>query len=101
MPDSEKVMNWAAKPANQDRVKYFFQGDAIAVSNESSPADYKLSFAKKVLYGEMSIYQLTIGVTTNPTINATIVAGDEPSDSDLDYTCETMFEPFAKAGSAT
>ena len=100
MADSDKAMAWAGEIKNQERVKYFFQGDAIDIGNESSPSSARLKFAQKILYGEMSMFQLTVAVTTNPTVKATIVAGSEPSDSDLDFTCESLIEPFAKAGDA-
>ena len=104
MTESDKSMAWAAKPVNQERVKYFFQAGAIAIGTEAeaTPDHVKrISFAKKILYGEMSTYQLAVAVTTNEAVKTAIVNDTEPTDAEINAATSGLITPFVNAGAAT
>ena len=103
MADSDKIVEKAQSLDFQGRVKVFFQKAAIAVSSEAPTVENheaRLVFAGKVLYGQVALYQLAMATLTNTTIWASVVADTEPSDSDLEFTVNSMFDPFAITGSA-
>ena len=82
----------------QDRVKFYLQKAALNVMAESDAtanhAD-RVTYAQKVLAGQASVYEVTIGVTTNATVSANIAAGTATNDGDLEYCVNSMFDAFA------
>lgn len=82
----------------QGRCKYFFQKAAIAVMSEdpgTANHDDRVRFAAKVITGGISQTELAIAVATNSTIAATIDSAGTPSDNDLEFTVNSMFDAFA------
>ena len=82
----------------QRRVKYFMTKAATAIiGEESTTAGHteRLAFAKEILAGTANILEFAVGVTTNGTIAASIVDGTEVSDSDLEFTVNSLINDFA------
>ena len=101
MADSDKISAKAKDPEFQGRVKAFFQKAAVAVSSEDPATenhDARLVFAGKILYGQVALYQLAMATLTNSTIWAAVAADTEPSDSDIEFTVNSMIDPFALTG---
>ena len=101
MADSDKIAAKAKDLDFQGRVKAFFQKAAIAVSSEDEATPNhaeRLVFAGKVMYGQITLYQLAMAALTNPTIWATVAADGEPSDNDLEFSVNSIIDPFAMTG---
>lgn len=95
---SHECMIWAKNPHNQQRIKYFMQKAAVDIIGEvgTTPGHAeRIVYAAKILDGTASIPEYTIAVTTNATILASINAETEPSDSDIEFTVNSMINDFA------
>ena len=80
------------------------QAGAIAIGTEAeaTPDHVKrISFAKKILYGEMSTYQLAVAVTTNEAVKTAIVNDTESTDAEINAATSGLITPFVNAGAAT
>ncbi len=81
----------------RDKVKHEMQLAAIAVMAEdavtASHAE-RVIYAKLILDGSASAEEYAIGVITNPTVNAHIIAGTDYT-SDLAFVVQSMFNAFA------
>ncbi len=78
-----------------ERVKYFMQKAAIAIMAETLSTTghtERVAYAKKVLDETASAKEFTIAVLTNSTV---AVAGSAATDSDLEFTVNSMFNAFA------
>lgn len=78
-----------------ERVKYFMQKAAIAIMAESlstSGHNERAAYAARVLDGTASSMDFTVAVLTNSTVAA---AGSAATDSDLEFTVNSMFNAFA------
>jgi len=79
------------------KVKFEMQLAAIAIMAEAAEtanhAD-RIIYAKKILDGEASITEFCIGVLTNSTVKAHVVAGTDYT-SDLAFIVQSMFNAFA------
>ena len=95
---SSDRMTWACTGSNQDRVRYFMIKAAIAVMAEAENAANhvdRMAYAMRCLTGQADVTQYTIGVATNSTIAAKIDAVETVSDSDLEYTVNSLFDAYA------
>jgi len=93
----QKVNNGAF----QKQVQYFLTKAAIAIINEDAATTHhteRLIFSKGILANTVSLYQFYIGVTTNPTIAATISSGSDVSDTDIEFTVNSLIDAYALAG---
>ena len=79
------------------KVKHEMQLAAIAIMAEAAEtanhAD-RILYAKKILDGEASITEFCIGVLTNSTVKAHVIAGTDYT-SDLAFVVQSMFNAFA------
>lgn len=97
-PTSKLCQEWANDIGKQRRVKHFMQKAAIDVIGEAGGTPghaERLVYAKLVLDGTASVSEYAKGVVTNATISASIDSGVDPSDSDLEFTVNSMFNDFA------
>jgi len=95
---SAKCMAKANGSAFKRRVKYFMQKAATAIIGEDGAFighAERVAYAEKILSGEASIYEMAVGVVTNSTVAAAIDGGSEPSDSDLEFTVNSLINDFA------
>lgn len=79
------------------KVKYEMQMAAIAVMAEAAETanhTERVAYAKEILDGSASITKFCIGILTNSTIKAHVIA-DTDYTSDLAYTVSSMFNAFA------
>lgn len=82
----------------QARVKYFMQKVARVVLNENPEIeshDKRCDFAKKILSGEASIFEYTLGVTTVPAIAEIITNLGEPDAQQIEQAVRSIFSDFA------
>ena len=88
----------------QDKVKFFMQKAALACLGESVGGDgeptteehtVRVAYAKTVLAGTASVEQYSFAVSTNSTIATSLDAGSLPSDSDIEFTVNSMFNDMA------
>lgn len=88
----------AQKKDFQHKVKYYMQTAALAIigeDGETAGHTERLAYAIDILSGDANIKEFSIGVVTNSTIAATINMGNEPSDSDIEFTVNSMINDFA------
>lgn len=81
----------------QDKVKFEMQTAAIAVMAEAAEtANHveRVVYAKSILDGSASVQEMAIGVLTNLTIKAQVIADEDYTDN-LAYAVTTMFNAFA------
>ena len=82
----------------QRQVKYFMQKAAVAAIGEldTTPGHTeRVAYANTVLTGEANIREYAIAVVTNATIASTINSAGTPSDSDVEFTVNSMYNDFA------
>jgi hypothetical protein len=88
----------------QNKIKYFMQKAALAVLGESygdvdepTEAEHtlRITYAKSILAGTASVEQYSCAVATNSTIATSLDSGTLPSDNDLEFTVNSMFNDFA------
>lgn len=94
-----KVMIAAKSEAMLLKVKSFMQEKALAVLNTEALATAghaeRVAYAKTVLAGTANVAEMSIAVCVNPSISATIDAGNIPPDGDLQYAVYDNFDAFA------
>lgn len=85
----------------QRRVNQFVQKAAINVMSELATTPNhaeRVAFANRVFVSDYDLEQYTGAVLTNPTILSGLVvmpAGNGVSDSDLEFTVNSMYNAFA------
>lgn len=88
----------------QNKVKFFMQKSALAVLGEAyggvdepTEAEHtaRATYAKSILAGSASVEQYAYAVATNSTIASSLDSGTLPSDNDLEFTVNSMFNDFA------
>jgi len=93
--------------AFQNRVKYAFQLAAINVMAEDPQTPNhaeRVTFADRVLSGLVAIFELAVGILTNPSIAAEadvelyVNASFGIPDGDIQFTANSMFNAFAGIG---
>jgi len=103
-PTSSKAYDLAINPSFQRRVKFFMHKAATAVIGEVAGATIpRADYATAVLNGSASVDNMSIAVTTNPTISAAInMAVDDMgiTDSDLEFTVNSMWDDFSRKDGA-
>ncbi len=90
-------MQVANEKGFQRKVKYYMQKAAIAILGEDSETTghtERVAYASKILSGEASVLEFSVGVVTNTTIAGKIDAGTD-YDSDLEFVVNSMFNDFA------
>jgi hypothetical protein len=100
MADSTICMSAANEVGFQRRVKYFMTKAAAAILGEDPLTENhaeRVVYANKILDGTASVYEFAVAVATNSTIAANLVAGTEPSDSDMEFTVNSFIDDFAGA----
>lgn len=81
----------------KNKVKFEMQIAAIAVMAEAAETAShaeRVIYAKSILDGSASVKEMAIGVLTNPTIKAQVIADEDYTDN-LAYAVSTMFNAFA------
>lgn len=81
----------------KNKVKWEMQSAAIAVMTEAAEtANHaeRVTYAKSILDGTASTQEMCIGVLTNVTIKAQVIADEDYTDN-LAYAVTTMFNAFA------
>lgn len=79
------------------KVKSEMQAAAISIMAEAAETaghTERIAYAKKILDGTASVKEFAIGVLTNATIKAHVIAGTDYT-SDLAFTVSSMFNAFA------
>lgn len=82
----------------QSKVRYYFFKAAVAVCSEAEATPNhgkRLSFAGKILYGEISNYQLASAVSCLPDIQTKVDNGKD-YDSILEISVNSVYDAFAK-----
>jgi hypothetical protein len=101
---SDVRMAFAGWDFFQDKVKFFMQKAALAILGEAfggvdepTEAEHaaRVIYAKTILAGSASVEQFSYAVVTNSTIATSLDAGTLPSDSDLEFTINSMINDFA------
>ena len=95
MSVSSDAMHVSQQPQFVQRVKYFMEKAAVAVMSETlSTAGHteRVAYAKIVLDGTASAIDYAVAVLTNSTVAA---AGAAVSDSDMEFTVNSMFDAFS------
>ena len=85
----------------QRQVEYFMKKAAIAVMSEDTGTTNhaeRVLFAKEVLNGTASVRAFAVGVATNATIATAISNGSDVSDSDVEFTVNSIYNAYALAG---
>ena len=80
------------------KVKYYLQKAAIAIVGEDSQTAghaERVIYAGNILSGNVDVYEFALGVATNATIAAAINAEEEPSDSDIEFTVNSLINDYA------
>ena len=98
MSTSSMCMILSKGTGNKDRIKYFMQKTATSIIGETSATaghTERKAYADKVLSGEADIYQMMIAVVTNSTISSTISSGGIPSDNDIEFTVNSLWDDFS------
>ena len=94
------VIDWmqvANEKGFQRKVKYYMQKAAVAILGEDAQTAghaERIVYASKILSGEASVYEFSVGVVTNATIAGEIDAQTD-FDSDLEFVVNSMFNDFA------
>lgn len=97
-PTSKLCAEWANDPGKQERVKHFMNKAATAIIGEGSGVaghTERLAESLEILDGTASKYEYAVSVSTNPTISATIAAGNTVSDNDLEFTVNSIINDHA------
>ena len=94
----------------QDKVKFFLQKAALAIlgeaygGNSENPTEAQHTaravYAKSILAGTSSVEQFAYAAATNSTVATSLDAGSLPSDTDLEFTVNSMINDFAGIDSA-
>lgn len=82
----------------QSKVRYWFFRAAVAVSSEAEATpnhEGRLTFAGKILYGEISNYQLSSAVSCLPAIQEKVDNGKD-YDGILEVSVNSVYDAFAK-----
>jgi hypothetical protein len=98
MTNSQKCSDYATGSEFQSRVRYLLLKASVAVMSEAPDTTNhteRLSFARRVLAGSASYVNVAIAVATNPTVAETIINNGEPTDNDLEFTVNSMFNAFS------
>jgi len=97
-----EMMGIANKNNTKDRVAYCLKKAAVAVmAEDAGTANHaeRVVYAKQVLSGEASVVEATKAVVTNATLTSDGDITDAPdygiSDSDLEFTVNSMFNALA------
>ena len=87
------------------RVDFFMKKAAVAILAEvvaTAGHTERVAYAKLVLDGTASVREFATGVGTNTTVATVIVGGDETvTDSDLEFTVNSLFSAYAGFASGT
>jgi hypothetical protein len=89
MTDALKRISKTKDQAFQDRCTYYMYQKATAVFAESTPDADDLLLAKALWSNKVSMQDIAKIVVTNSTIGAAIDAGNEVSESDIEYVIVT------------
>jgi len=89
MTDALKRISKTKDQAFQDRCTYYMYHKATAVFAESTPDADDLLLAKALWSNKVSMQDIAKIVVTNSTIGAAIDAGNEVSESDIEYAIVT------------
>lgn len=95
MSDNSNALKYAIaaeSAAMLKKVKAYMQEAACLVYSEgASVAGHaaRLAYAAKILAGTASVYEMSMAVCMNPTIQAAIAADEVPSDGDIQYVVRT------------
>lgn len=92
---STDAMPVANEQGFQDRVEFFMKKAAVAVMAEALSTTghtERAAYAKTVLGGFARVFDYAVSVLTNATVEA---AGLAVTDSDLEFTVNSMFNAFS------
>lgn len=98
MAISTKCMSVVNEKGFQRRVKYFMQKAASAILGEVGTTPNhaeRVVYSNAVLDGTADVYEYTVAVTTNSTIAGNIDGDVEPTDSDMEFTVNSLIDDFA------
>lgn len=89
----------------QDRIKFLMQKSAVSVIGEvgTTPGHTeRLAYAKTVLDGTASVFEMAVATTTNATVLAAIGVNPDNAtdpltvtDSDLEFTVNGLWDDFS------
>lgn len=99
VPLSQQAMDVAANATFQSRVKFFLQKaalDVMAEVNTTPNHTARVVFANKVLAGQTSIFEATVAVLTNTTVEGELFTAP---DNDVQFAVNSVYN--ALAGVAT
>jgi len=89
MANALKRMTYAEEAGFQKRVAYYFWLRANQVMAMETPDATELLFAKKVYAGEIDKKDMCLTVITNTSVGASIDAGTNPAEGDLEWAVIT------------
>jgi len=89
MTDAVKRINKTKDQTFQDRCSYYMYQKAAVVFAEATPDADDLLLAKALWANKVAMQDMARIVVTNTTIGAAIDAGNETSESDIEYAIVT------------
>ena len=89
MADAAKRISKTKDLSFQDRCTYYMYQKAAAVFAEATPDADDLLLAKALWANKVSMQDIARIVVTNATIGAAIDAGNDPTESDIEYVIVT------------
>lgn len=99
--NTEKLVAKTAEPAFYSRVLFLAlmtAQDVAAEDPETADHEIRASYANRIFRGEESASLLAAHViAANPTIQATIIADNEPPDNDIQFVLASIWTGRAKA----